>query len=317
MAWDIPADAARCQVLDGGLATELERRGADLRDPLWSAVTLLERPDLVREVHRAYLEAGVDLLTTASYQATFQGLAARGVDARRAEALLRRSVALAREAWDGLVEDRAGSPDRAPPAIAASIGPYGAFLADGSEYRGDYGLTERELRAFHADRLAVLADSGADLLALETIPSRREAEALVELLERHGRARAWITFTGRDERHVADGSPFIECVASLQASERVVGVGINCTGPDQAAALLRSAAPVATKPFVVYPNSGERYQAGTGGWIGAQSGDWPARLVSAFLAAGARVIGGCCRTGPETVRAIRRALDHHREDSGG
>jgi homocysteine S-methyltransferase len=315
MPWQIPADAERCLVLDGGLATELERRGASIRDPLWSGIALLERPELIRDVHRAYLAAGADIITTATYQTTFQGFAARGIGARRAEQLMLQSVRLVRDAWQDLVTERSGDPGRDGPVIAASIGPYGAFLADGSEYRGGYGITDRELRRFHQDRVLLLADSDADLLAVETIPTRREADVLVNLLELHGRARAWISFSARDGRHIADGSPFVECVTAFEASDRVLGIGINCTAPDHAAELMRIAGPAASKPLVVYPNTGETYDAITGGWSGPPATEWVRRHLDGFVEAGARVIGGCCRTGPEAIAEIRAGLGRYRSQT--
>lgn len=297
--------AQRFVVLDGGLATELERRGADLRDPLWSARVLLQAPELIREVHAAFLRAGADVVATASYQATFPGLARQGLSAAEAERVLRRSVALGREARDEVAAS-GGLEGRPPPLVAASIGSYGAFLHDGSEYRGDYGLTDRELARFHRDRLAVLAAAGPDLLALETIPSRREGEVLVDLLEREGGPPAWVSFTGRDERAIADGTPFADVVHSLSGSARVVAVGINCTAPHLIGPLLRSAGGLATQPFVVYPNSGEIYDARTGSWNGEVQAGWVEAHVEEWLALGARLVGGCCRTGPEAIAALRQ-----------
>jgi homocysteine S-methyltransferase len=307
LPWPDPPPGRPALVLDGALATELEARGADLHDPLWSARTLLEQPALVEDVHLAYLEAGADVLTTATYQATFEGFAARGVGPARAEALLRQAVELPRRAWTAF-RGRADAPDRRAPLVAASIGPYGAFLHDGSEYRGDYDRTDRELAAFHRDRLRVLAGAGPDLLALETIPSRRDAEVLADLLEREGTGPAWLSFSGRDEAHIADGTPFRDCVRALAGATRIAAVGINCTPPFVAAALLESAAAERTVPFVVYPNSGETYHAPTGSWHGTPAGDWLEPCLARWLAAGARGVGGCCRTTPGTVRRIRRLL---------
>jgi homocysteine S-methyltransferase len=285
-------------VIDGGLATELERRGADLRDPLWSAKVLIERPDLIREVHAAYAAAGAQVAISASYQASFEGFAARGIDPERAAALMRRSVALAREAvGDGLV--------------AASIGPYGAVLHDGSEYTGEYGLTEDRLRVFHVRRLAVLADpaTGADLLAVETIPSIVETAAIVGALTEHPDVPAWISFTCRDGAHLHDGSVIERAVAIAAASPSVIAVGVNCTAPGHIAELVARAR--ATAPprlaVVAYPNAGAAYDAATKTWSG---GD-PVRLGERALRwaeLGASIIGGCCGTGPDDVMAIASAL---------
>src|SRR5579884_482415 len=188
-------------ILDGAMATELERRGCDLRDPLWSAKVLIEAPEMIKVVHAAYFAAGADCAITASYQATFQGFARRGLSEAEAADLMRLSVRLAVEARDEFWADPANRAGRPRPLVAASIGPYGAYLADGSEYRGDYGLSEEELCAFHRPRLAMLASSGADLLACETIPCLEEALALAELLSELPEAGAWISLSCRDEQH--------------------------------------------------------------------------------------------------------------------
>ncbi len=293
-------------ILDGALATELERRGADLDDPLWSAKLLLEAPDLIRQVHYDYFVAGANVATTASYQATFAGFAGRGLDETQAANLMRLSVQLALEARAQYLRVAANETRSSPlaPLIAASIGPYGAFLADGSEYRGDYGLTVEQLMDFHRPRLQVLANSGADLLACETIPCLDEAEALVRLLAEFPQTVAWLSFSCCDEAHVCHGERFADCVALANQSEQIVAVGLNCTPPRFAEALLRAGAAVTTKPLVVYPNSGESWDAANHCWLpGAGVTDFaePARL---WYNAGARLIGGCCRTTPADIRTI-------------
>lgn len=294
-------------VLDGGLATELEARGESLADPLWSAAVLLERPERVREVHEAYLRAGADCVITASYQASFEGLARRGLSARESEEVLSRSVALADQArksfWEG-----GRSSDRLRPLVAASIGPYGAYLADGSEYRGDYGLSRQELAAFHGRRLRLLAASGADLLALETIPSWTEALALVDLLENTSGPPAWISFSCRDEERLCDGTPIERAVESVGGCRRIAAVGINCTAPRFVGGLLRRAGRVSRLPLVAYPNSGEGYDAASRAWLpGSESGLIFDRCHS-WRALGARLIGGCCRTRPADIARLRTVL---------
>jgi homocysteine S-methyltransferase len=199
-------------LLDGALATELERRGADLRDPLWSAKLLLENPAMIRQVHHDYYAAGADVATTASYQATIPGLMRRGLDRQQAAEMLRRSVILAQEARDdfwGLASNRT---NRLRPLVAASIGCYGAYLHDGSEYRGDYGLTVQQLIDWHRPRLEILADSGADLIACETIPCLAEGEALVKLLAEFPQTFAWLSFSCRDEFRLCHGEWFADAM---------------------------------------------------------------------------------------------------------
>ena len=299
--------AQRFVVLDGGLATELERRGHNLNDPLWSARVLVEQPDAIRELHLDYLRAGADIVVSASYQVSFEGLAARNISAPAAEAVFIRSVSLAREAREQFQSESDGQ-RRLAPLVAASIGPYGATLGDGSEYTGVYRVSDRQLRAFHAARLDVLAAARPDLFACETIPSRREAEVLADLLEERATVPAWISFAGKDATRIADGTPFAAVVASLGQAGPVVAIGLNCTAPSLIAPLLQSAGNSGDKPFVVYPNAGSVYDAKTKLWSGEESAESIPRLVDRWYDLGARVIGGCCRTTPTTVGEIRERL---------
>ena len=241
-------------ILDGALATELERRGANLNDALWSARILLEDPDLIRKVHYDYLVAGADVITTASYQATFEGFARRGLDHEQAAELMRLSVRLALEARDAFWAEPANRAGRVRPLVAASVGPYGAYLADGSEYRGDYGLSAAELMDFHRPRMAVLATSGADLLACETLPCQVEGEALVALLAEFPGMPAWLSFSCRSGEEVSDGGPFAACAALANGSDQIVAVGVNCTAPRYVEQGWLAAARVATqKPLPLLP----------------------------------------------------------------
>jgi homocysteine S-methyltransferase len=293
-------------ILDGALATELERRGADLNDPLWSAKCLLERPELIREVHLDYYRAGADVATTATYQATFEAFARRGIYGQGAAQLMRDAVALAVAARD---EFWAAEPDRAGrlrPLVAASIGPYGAMLADGSEYRGHYALDDMALANFHRPRLQVLTDAGADLLACETIPCLREARVLARLLREFPDACAWISFSCKDGEHNSEGENIGECIAELHDHPQIVAVGVNCTPPQYITSLLRQMLKETDKPLVIYPNSGECYEASSKQWSG-RPGTLPfGEQARHWYAEGARLIGGCCRTGPEEIRSVRR-----------
>lgn len=292
-------------VLDGALATELERAGFDLRDPLWSAKVLLEAPEAIRELHTRYFEAGADIATTATYQATFEGFAARGIDSRHAAELFQLAVDLARGARDAFWGEPANRAGRVEPLVAASVGSYGAFLADGSEYRGDYGLGRASLFQFHAPRMRALAASGADLLALETIPSLLEARALVAVLNTLDDAPAWLSFSCRDGESTCHGERIEDCIEAVADCDQLVALGVNCTAPRFAVELVRRIRAVTDKPIVAYPNSGERYDASTRAWAGARATDDFAALARELRDAGARVIGGCCRTTPSDIAAIR------------
>lgn len=288
-------------ILDGALATELEARGFSVDDPLWSAKALFERPDLVREIHLDYLRAGADVLTSASYQATIAGFMRRGFTAEEAAELLRRSVRLAQEARD-LHRAECGG-DAAVPLVAASVGPYGAYLADGSEYRGDYDVDEEALTAFHAPRLRILASAAPDLLACETLPCLSEACAIVRALRAEGiRIPAYFSFSCRDGAHISDGTEIAACARVLDAVPEAVAIGVNCTAPKYVSDLIHTIRQETNKPIVVYPNSGEYYDAATQMWRGTAE-DFGTRSRE-YAAAGARIIGGCCRTTPRDTAAI-------------
>ena len=295
-------------VLDGGLATELEARGCNINDPLWSGKALLEDPDLIRAVHYDYLVAGADCIASASYQATIEGFERRGVSRPDAIETIRASVRLAIEARDEFWDNAENREGRLRPLVAASIGPYGAFLADGSEYDGRYGLPREELVEFHHERWHLLAESGADLMACETIPSQVETHALIELLGETPSTACSFSFSCRDGEHLYDGSLLIDAVGAASESEQVVAVGVNCVPPSLVKRLIGTVRQASGKPIIVYPNSGEKWNATTKTWYGvADPGDF-GKAAKEWYGLGARILGGCCRTGPEHVAAIRKAL---------
>lgn len=299
-------------IVDGGLATELEARGYDLSDALWSARLLQDDPGAIRQVHADYLRAGADVIISASYQATLPGLMKRGMGEMEAEALIRRSVALAREARDAFWAVEANRRGRLRPLVAASVGPYGAYLADGSEYTGDYGLDEEQLLTFHRRRWHLLAESGPDLMACETIPSAVEARAVARLLPETPEMAAWFSFSCQDGRHLNDGSLFAESVRQLNGVEQVVAVGVNCTAPRYIPELAAAARAVTEKPVIVYPNSGETYDVEEKVWRGESAPADFAEQSRRWRTAGAALVGGCCRTGPQHIEAIRKMVVEQR-----
>jgi homocysteine S-methyltransferase len=282
-------------IADGGLATELEARGHDLSEALWSARLLLDAPQEIIAVHSAFFSAGAMIATTASYQASFGAFAARGVSPDETVRLLRRSVELA-----GQARDEVG---RAGRRVAASVGPYGAALADGSEYRGRYGLSIAQLEDWHRPRLEVLADAGADVLALETIPDVDEAEALVNLVRSLG-VPAWLSYT-IDGMHTRAGQPLADAFAVAAGVSEIVAVGVNCCAPDDVLPAIESARG-AGKPVIVYPNSGEHWDPGRRAWVGASR--FSSQLAVQWVSAGARIVGGCCRVRPADIAELAAAL---------
>ncbi|MFB7760616.1 homocysteine S-methyltransferase [Streptomyces xiamenensis] len=279
-------------VLDGGLSDRLRDQGCELSGELWTARLLADDPGQLLAAHRAYVRAGARVLITASYQASFEGFARRGVAAPAAAGLLRDSVALAREA---------GGPGV---LVAASVGPYGAVLGDGSEYRGGYGLTEAELTAFHRRRIEALASAGPDLLALETVPEVTEARAMLRAARGCG-IPVWLSYTVAGGRTRA-GQPLAEAFALAAGEEQVVATGVNCCAPDEVTDAVRLAVRLTGKPAIAYPNSGELWDAARGGWYGPDRFD-PA-LALEWRAAGAGLIGGCCRVGPARIAELAAVL---------
>ena len=281
-------------ISDGGLATELEARGHDLSDDLWSARLLAEAPDEIVAVHEAFFRAGAHIATTASYQASFEGFAAQGVDRVEAERLMRRSVELARSARGAA---------SAPAWVAASVGPYGAMLAHGEEYVGRYGLSVAELAAWHRPRLEVLTAAGPDVLALETIPDSDEAEALVGLVGEQD-IPAWLSYTIAGDRTRA-GQPLEEAFAVAADVPQIVAVGVNCCAPVDVLGAVATARRVTGKPVIVYPNSGEVWDGANRVWVGTPGMD--TGLAAEWVAAGARIVGGCCRVRPDDIAAMAAA----------
>jgi homocysteine S-methyltransferase len=293
-------------ILDGGLATELEAQGAVLHKSLWSAALLHSNPEAIVKAHLAYLEAGATCIISASYQASRRGLMTLGVTASEADSLIVRSVELAREARRRFLADNPVT--ERPILIAASIGPYGAALHDGSEYIGAYGVSKATIREFHAHRLELLDGSGADILACETIPDCQEAAVLCELL-RTTVTPAWISFSCKDGRHISDGTPIRECAPLFCDHPTVLAVGVNCTPPQFIASLIREIREsLPEKAIVVYPNSGERYEAASNTWHGISTPVECGLAAQEWLRAGARIIGGCCRMGPVHIRQMRERL---------
>ena len=283
-------------ISDGGLATQLEAQGHDLSDDLWSARLLLDAPNEIMAAHLAFYRAGAAIATTASYQASFDGFAAGGVSRRDAERLMRRSVELAAEA-----REEVGGEGR---WVAASIGPYGAALANGEEYVGRYGLSVAQLAAWHLPRLEVLADAGADVLAIETVPDIDEAEALVGLVQRLG-VPAWLSYTISGPFTRA-GQPLAEAFAVAADVKEVVAVGVNCCAPADVLPAIDVARDITDKPVIVYPNSGEAWDGARRTWIGTSR--WSTELAPQWVAAGARIVGGCCRVMPDDIAALVSTL---------
>ncbi len=297
-------------LLDGGLATQLEAQGCDIGNALWSASMLTTNPEAIVDASRAYLDAGAECIATASYQASREGFSILGLSTAEADRFMLLSVELATRARDEFLRD---NPEKKNvPLIAASIGPFGAMLHDGSEYTGDYDVSAAQLRAFHAERLRLFDDSDADVLAFETIPSLMEARVIAELL-RSCATPSWVSFSCRDERRISDGTAIEEAAILFQDHPTVLAVGVNCTPPQFVPELIgRFRKVLPDIAILAYPNSGETYDVTTNSWSGTVSPVDCASAATDWVSAGAKLVGGCCRMGPEHIRAIARELREYK-----
>lgn len=291
-------DRERPIIIDGGLSNVLESKGCDLNHKLWTAKLIIENPELLIETHLEYVNAGAQVIATASYQATLPGLLKEGYSSKEAKSILLKSVELAQEAIR-----RSQAPHEKTPLIAASIGPYGAYLADGSEYKGNYTVSKKVLIDFHEERMAIFNNSAADIIAIETIPSLIEAEVLSELLNKFDKP-AWISFSCKDEGHINDGSPIEKVISLFEEHPTVFAVGVNCTHPKYISGLIRKLKESTNKKLLVYPNSGEAYNAKTKEWLGLSEPLSFAEMAKEWISLGADMIGGCCRIGPKHIKEL-------------
>ncbi|TNF86553.1 MAG: homocysteine S-methyltransferase [Gammaproteobacteria bacterium] len=302
-------DSGRPLILDGGLGGELDTRGYDISSPLWSAALIASEPEAIVTLHRDYLDAGAQCITTSSYQASVTGLQALGMNPGEVEKLFKLSVELACRARDEYLRENPGCEFR--PLVAASVGPYGAYLADGSEYRGNYGLDDARLREFHQQRLRWLDDSGADLLACETMPDLQELRVLAGLLQSVS-TPAWVSFCCRDADHLHDGNGFTRALELFVDHERVFALGANCCPPALIEPLIANiVAANSGKLIVVYPNSGQQYDADGKHWHGDSELQHWSQQAEAWFAAGAGLIGGCCSVGPAHIRELAARKSWH------
>ena len=294
-------------IIDGALASELQRRGCDLNDSLWSAKVLIEQPELIQQVHYDYFVAGADCAITASYQATPMGFSPKGIELEESIKLIKTSVKLAQQAKMQYLNDI--KQDKAL-LIAGSVGPYGAYLANGSEYTGDYQLSESEFIAFHKDRVTALIDAGVDILACETMPSFLEIKALVKLIQQFPIVNCWFSLTLEDQQHISDGTPLTEVIEYLNSIEQIVSVGINCIALEKVTPALEVLSKLTSKPLIVYPNSGEQYDPTTKQWHKNHHHNCTfANQLDTWIKLGAKLIGGCCQTTPEDIVEIHQLLN--------
>lgn len=306
--------AEQVTILSGGLSTELEAAGFLIQgDPLWSARLLHTNPQAIKTVHTNFLKSGADVLSTATYQATIEGFIRHlGLNFDEAANLFTVAVRQAQESAEAFTMQ---SPEKRKILIAGSVGPYGAFLHDGSEYTGNYvkDMSIQELKDWHRTQMKCLAAAGIDLFAFETIPSQKEAEALVQLLREFPNTKAWLSYSCQDMSMTSFGEKFDEAVSIAAGSDQLVAVGVNCCSPALVGPLLTSANQARGQKidWIVYPNSGEKWNHNLG-WQGSNTDKALSEYALEWVQLGARWIGGCCRTTPSDIASIRDILQTYK-----
>ena len=287
-------------VLDGAMSTPLERLGADTNNDLWTAKALIDNEELVYEVHKMYFEAGADLIITDTYQANVQAFEKVGYSEKEARNLIKKAVKIAQKARDDY-ENRTGKHNY----IAGTIGPYGAYLANGSEYRGDYELSTKEYQQFHLPRIEELVNAGVDILAIETQPKLDEVLAILELLkEKYPQQKVYVSYTLSDDDTISDGTPLPRAIHALEDYSQVIAVGINCVKLELVEPALKNMKEITDKHLIVYPNSSAVYDPKSKTWSQPKTSATFEELIPNWYEAGARIIGGCCTTGPKEIKAV-------------
>lgn len=296
-------------IIDGALGTRLQEKGYDINDSLWSAKFLDENPLALKDIHKEYLEAGADCIITSSYQASIEGFEKKGFSKEKAEELILLSINLAKETRDEFWENLENKNNKSKPLVAASIGPYGAYLANGSEYTGNYNISKEELKNFHKKRLELIAKTSPDIFAVETIPSFEEAKVLCELLKEYKDIDSWISFSAKNEKHINSGEEIEKCIQYLNEQDHITSVGINCTAPKFITPLIKEIKDNTSKPIVIYPNGGAKYNPISKQWENSLTDEKEfAKMSHYWKTIGAKLIGGCCQTGPKEIKELRKVL---------
>ena len=300
-------------VVDGAMATELEKLGVNTDNELWSATALIENPEAITAVHKSYFEAGADIAITNTYQANVSEFMKLGLSESDSKNLIKQAVKVALDARNDYYRElsKEEREKRAlHPLIAGSVGPYGAYLADGSEYRGDYDLSKNGYQDFHRPRMQLLAEAGVDLFAMETMPNFSETKALADLLKNVFPDKyAWLSFSIKDPQTLCDGTALQNAVEYFNDDQQIAAIGVNCTSLENIEQAVKNIRSVTNKPIVVYPNNGDIYDPKSKTWTDNPQADTYSQLVPKWLAAGANLIGGCCRTTPDDIRQAAEIIN--------
>ena len=293
-------------VIDGGISNELEALGCDLNHDLWTSRLLDSDEEAIRQVHLNYMRAGAQCVASASYQASIPGLMNHGYSHEEARSLIQKSISLVSEARTTFYEE---NDNHHEVNIVGSIGPYGAYLADGSEYKGNYGLTHDQLNDFHEERLQLFIESDADIIAFETIPDYTEAQVIAQLSQNISKP-SWISFSCKDDHHISDGTPLSECGQLFRSHPSVFAIGANCIPPDYVPGVLNTLKEnVGNKKIIIYPNSGGHYDSNGKKWYANDEKFALKNHADEWINLGADILGGCCKIGAEEIGELKEYLN--------
>lgn len=289
-------------ILDGSMSRLLEEQGLEINHRLWTALALVEQPEAIYQVHKQYFDAGANVAITASYQATVKSFEDVGYSEKQAIACIERSVTLAKKAK----QDSKGGQAK---WIAGSIGPYGAYLSDGSEYTGAYQISDYELKDFHEERIKALIASGVDVLAIETIPRLDELRVILNIIAVIN-FPVWVSISLKDTAHLANGDSLADFQQLVEQDQNVIAYGINCVSPQLVAPVIENLSVAATKPLVAYPNSGAIFDAVTKTWSEEISVEQVFSTdARCWHQKGAKLIGGCCCSTEHDIARLARTFD--------
>lgn len=323
-------------VLDGALGTQLESiipNDSEIQpknDPLWSTKVLMTQPKLIERIHYQYLQSGSDIIMTSTYQASCAGLIKYANSYTDEVAhVWERSVDMANNAIRRHKLENNTKPIRnRDPIICGSVGPYGAFLANGAEYTGEYGMiSNEELEKHHFKLLQFLIlHPDVKLIAIETIPNFREFKVLVNLLTKllslHGpNQKFYLSINVRNESEMCDGTPVEKVMNYLNFKMKTMGIlqrnifaiGYNCVDYHLVTSLIDNLTMFNEFhiPMIVYPNLGYVYSTKHEEYIAYQDTNELELMILDWLKRGVKIIGGCCGSGPQEIEKISEVVNNY------
>ena len=289
----------KIKLLDGSMSFPMEQLGYNLKNKLWTGKALINNPDLIKDIHKGYIDAGADFISTSTYQISFDRLKNMGYQSEEIKKIFQKSVDIVKDA----IEE---SKLKKEIKIVGSFGPYASYDPEASEYIGEYDSTDIEIKKFHLNNIRIIEETDLDIILYETIPCLREIKILSEALS-HSTKEIWISITCNEEMEFRDGSSFKDACEIISKIEKITTMGINCFSPllvKKAIDLLKK---YSNKKILIYPNSGEIYNPKERFWTG--NNEFNNSMIKNWLSLYPDIIGGCCRIGYDDIKKMRVEID--------